>query len=191
MDKGESNGVKEVVVAVALSSGLASSWLQAAVNPTEPTADLSSGNFEITYRRKVQIQLFGLEDITFDKSAASKGDLEGSTPSCVDSNIERYEVSLDSRNDFNLTAGLGPGSDKIPYLLTYSQKKGAKDQVWGAGNLGPGVTAGNFAIDGPIDSKTCDPALDSKITVEIKEADYTGKPEGVYSDTVTVTVSSI
>lgn len=176
---------------VAFSAGLVSSGLQAAVNPAGPAADSSIGNFEIVYRRKVQIQLFGLEDVVFDKSSASMGDLKGSTPSCVDSNIERYEVSLDSRNDFKLTARRGPRSNEIPYSLTYSQKKGAKDQVWGQGNLGPGVAAGDFARDGPIDSKTCDPALDSKITVDIKEADYTGKPEGVYSDTVTVVVSSI
>ncbi|WP_422452516.1 hypothetical protein [Endozoicomonas sp. ALC066] len=90
-----------------------------------------------------------------------------------------------------MAAGSAPAADGIPYTLTYSQK-GATDQVWGAwgtGHLGPGVAAGDFAVDGPIGSKTCSPALDSKITVDIKEADYTGKATGSYSDTVTVVVS--
>lgn len=172
-----------------LSSGLAFPEIKAAENPTGPTADSSTGKFDIVLRNNVQMQLFGLEDVTFN--AASGGDLKGSTPSCVNSNVERYQVSLESSNDFALMAGSGTTTGNIPYLLTYSQELGAKDQVWGAGHLGSGATAGDFQRDGPILTDLICSVVDSKITVDIKEVDYTGKPEGVYTDTVTVVVSSI
>ncbi|WP_448218251.1 hypothetical protein [Endozoicomonas sp. 2B-B] len=189
LDIGERDGIKEVVFAVALSSGLAFSRLQAAENPTGPTANSSTGKFDIVLRNNVQIQLFGLVDVTFDTT--SGGDLKGSTPSCVNSNVYRYQVSLESSNDFALMAGSGAAAGNIPYLLTYSQKLGAKDQVWGAGHLASGATAGDFQTDGLIHAELICSVLESKITVDIKKADYTGKAVGVYSDTVTVVVSSI
>ncbi|WOG28932.1 hypothetical protein [Endozoicomonas sp. 8E] len=181
---------KKVAVALALSAGLASSGLQAADNPTGPTANSSTGNFDIVLRNDVQVKLFGLDDVTFDTDSGTTGDLSGSTPSCVDSNVERYEVSLVSSNDFKLIAGSGPASGDIPYLLTYSQNL-ATDQIWGDSNLSSGDAAGDFARDGTIGGDTCSVALDSKITVDILESDYTGKDVGVYSDTVTVVVSAI
>lgn len=176
---------------MALSAGLVSSGLQAAENPTGPTADSSTGKFDIILRNDVQMRLFALVDVTFNTASATTGDLTGFTPSCVDSNVERYEVSLASDHNFTLEpSGAGP-ADEIPYLLTYSQKGGAADQVWGAGQLVSGAVAGDFKRDGPIGGNTCDAALDSRITVDIKEADYKGKSVGVYSDTVTVVVTAI
>ncbi|WP_422135304.1 MULTISPECIES: hypothetical protein [unclassified Endozoicomonas] len=178
-------------MAAVLSIGLATYGLHAAENPTGPTADSSTGKFDIILRNDVLIKLFGLEDVTFNTVSATTGDLTGFTPSCVDSNVEKYEVSLTSSNSFALSPGSGAAIGNIPYTLTYSQKRGAADQVWGEGHLASGVAAGEFARDGIIGGDTCDAALDSKITVDIKEADYKGKSVGVYSDTVTVTVSSI
>ncbi|WP_448218250.1 hypothetical protein [Endozoicomonas sp. 2B-B] len=170
---------------------MASVWLQAADNPTGPTANSSTGKFDIVLRNDVQIRLFGLEDVSFNTASATTGDLTGFTPSCVDSNVEKYEVSLTSSNDFALVPGSGTATVKIPYSLTYSQKGGAADQIWGKGHLGSGVAAGSFTRDGVIGGNTCDAALESRITADIIEADYKGKDVGVYSDTVTVTVSSI
>lgn len=183
---------KKVAVALALSAGLASVGLQAATNPSSPTDSSSTGDFDITLRNEVQMQLFELTDVNLENTdtGATPGDLTGSTKSCVDSNVDNYEVTLVSSNSFNLQAGSGPASGLIPYKLTYSQV-GATDQVWGVGGEASGVTAGDFAKDGDINDKACNVALDTKITVDILEADYKDQDVGVYTDTVTVVVSAI
>ncbi|WP_034833183.1 hypothetical protein [Endozoicomonas numazuensis] len=185
-------GFKKVAVAVALSAGLATSGLQAADNPDNPTANSSRGDFEITLRNEVQMKLFQLTDVDLvnTDSGATPGDLTGVTQSCVDSNVARYEVKLESSNAFKLQAGSGPALGEIPYKLTYSQT-GATDQIWGVGGQASGVTAGSFAKDGDIGGGACSGALNTKITVDILEADYKDKDVGVYADTVTVVVSAI
>ncbi|WP_257287306.1 hypothetical protein [Endozoicomonas sp. SESOKO2] len=188
---------KKVAVAIALSAGLASVGLQAAVNPGTPTDNSSTGTFDITLYNNSKIQIYGLEDVEINDTDGLPGttDATGSTPVCVAANTDQFNISMSTAGGtFELTnTDSGSGAANIPYTLQLQDSAGSDvtDGLWGVGGNSSGVLSSedlDVTTNDFNNVSACSGANSYSIVVA---PDYTSADPGIYTGTAIVTVSPI
>ncbi len=187
---------KTLALAAAVSAGLLSSTGVMAARQGELGAT-SDGDFEINYNVSPSVRIWGLEDMSFTGPLTSE--VSDTFDFCTYSNnTDEVLIEVESTNtDFALNTTAAAGG-LIPYTVTIvDQNAAGTTDTWGDENLASGAqgffrypadsTAGvadgdNVCIGTGYDLNT--------LTVKIP-AVSSSIGDGVYSDTVTLTVTPI
>ena len=139
---------------------------------------------KIEVKQIEEVKISGLQDVVFDK-ADMPGTLSGGFDFCVFSSTGKAKIEINGSCNSDEPLLLGPsgvcdGDNEIKYelILTHKDTEASK----------------KYKKDGQKDflasqDVSCNATTNMRLDVEIKENEYKNKPAGVYTDTVTVTVS--
>ncbi len=145
----------------------------------------SAAKFDIYYTKVDSARIWGLKDIHLKDGTATD-----SRKACVFSTgIEgAFKLEIDSANEFELVTGV-TGEGTVPYILTIEDHYENSVADGSATNM----KAGLFNVQPDANEQSCDVG---KENLDITVALNGGNPNpavnaGVYSDTITLTVSPI
>lgn len=142
----------------------------------------SAGDFEVQLEIDNEVKISNLADI--DMGVYDGADLTAVQDVCVYFNQDApYSVVLDS-NDTPGTFELEIGGETIPYTVEYADSDGTFEAVTAGTPLTGLNTATNTTDDDCVTN-----ADNAQIQVSALEADITGNPNGVYVETIDITVS--
>ena len=187
---------KTLALAAAVSAGLLSSAGVMAARQGELGAT-SDGDFEINYNVSPSVRIWGLEDMSFTGNLSS-GDKDTFNFCTYSNNTDEVLIEVESENtDFALNPTDAAGG-LLPYTVTIVDKDvAATTDTWGKDNLATG-TQGSFRYPadktvGVVDGDNlCIGTSYEQNTLTVDILPVTGSiADGVYSDTVTLTVTPI
>lgn len=158
--------------------------LTAAHALTQGTAGpTSTGDFQVQLEIDNEVKISNLADI--DMGVYDGADLTAVEDVCVYFNQDApYSVTLDS-NDVPGTFELEIGGQSIPYTVEYADSTGTFQAV----TAGTPLTGLNTATNTTDDDCVTATADNAQIQVSALAADITGKANGIYVETIDITVS--
>ena len=155
----------------------------------------SEGDFDVTYNKGTEVRIWGLEDVSFDGDTndLTAGDLVQGFSFCTFSN-NTDEVVFDVESD-NTDFTLQSGANTLPYNIALSNNNSLIDMDrWGDGWLASGVqgsyrylTQSNVSGGASTVCGVQEQTTDLVVTIPQQNS----VEDGVYTDTVTLTIRPI
>jgi hypothetical protein len=153
-----------------------------AIAATNPAASglTSTGSLDVTITKGDLVRISQLADINFPPTANMAADTSLGTNACVFSTLGGYNITATSPNALGPQLRLASGVNRVNYAIDFT------DGTLATTTLTHGVNVTGFLGANPVDS-LCFGGVNSNITATINAASFNAQPQGVYSDTVTLT----
>lgn len=153
----------------------------AANNPVDSGLS-SNGDFAVSVTKGELIRVSNLADIVLPVYAVMPADTTQGIDLCVFSTTGGYNLTAASSNASVTQPRLSNGTNTINYTLSYFD--GAATQT-----LPHGVNQSGF-INASTADELCFGGTNATLSVNILAADFNAVPQGIYSDTLTLTFNA-